>query len=69
MQITVVDRVGLKGGGPGQFLLEGPYDVIHDAIVCKSYVFADSQGSRLFFPEVENVLAQMKVQLAARSKS
>jgi len=28
-------------------LLEGPYDVIHDVIVCKSYVFADSQGTRL----------------------
>jgi len=35
-------RTGLKGrGGPGQFLLEGPYDVIHDVIVWKSYVFAD----------------------------
>jgi len=41
----------IKGyGDPGQFLLEGPYDVIHDVNVCKSYVFADSQGSRLFFP-------------------
>jgi len=30
-------------------LLEGPYDVIHDVIVCKSYVFADSQGTRLYF--------------------
>jgi len=27
--------------GPGKFLLEGPYDVIHDVIVCKSYVFGD----------------------------
>ena len=27
----------IKGeGGPGQFLLEGPYDVIHDVNVCKS---------------------------------
>jgi len=34
-------RAGLKGRGPGQFLLEGPYDVIHDVIVCKSFVFAD----------------------------
>jgi len=33
-------RAGLKGGGPGQFLLEGPYDVIHDVILCKSCVFA-----------------------------
>jgi len=53
-------------GGPGQLLLEGPYDVIHDVIVCKSYVFADSQGSRLFFPLVENVLTQMHIQSAAR---
>jgi len=43
-------------GGPGKFLLEGPNDVIHDVNVCKSYVFADSQGSRLFFPVVENVV-------------
>jgi len=32
----------------------------------KSYVFADSQGSCLFFPVVENVLTQMHIQLAAR---
>jgi len=32
----------IKGsGGPGQFLLEDPYDVIHDAIVCTSCIFAD----------------------------
>jgi len=37
----------------------GPYDVIHDVIVCKSSVFADSQGSRLFFPVVQNVLTQI----------
>jgi len=30
-------------------MVEGPYDVIHDVIVCKSYVFVDSQGTRLFF--------------------
>jgi len=54
-------------GGPGQFLLEGPYDVMYDVIVCRSYVFADSQGPRLFFPVVENVLTQMHIQLAARS--
>jgi len=48
--------------GPGQFLLEGPYDVIHDVIVCKSYVFADSQGSSLFFLAVENVLTQIHMQ-------
>jgi len=54
--------------GSGQFLMEGPYDVIHDVIACKSYIFPDSQGSRLFFPVVENVLTQMHTQLAARSK-
>jgi len=55
----------IKGqGGSGQFLMMGPYDVIHDVIVCKSYVFAYSQGSRLFFPVVENVLTQMRIQLA-----
>ena len=59
-------RAGLKGRGPGQFFLEGTNDVIHDVIVCKSYVFAYSQGSRLFFPVVENVLTQMHIQLAAR---
>jgi len=32
----------------------------------KSYVFADSHGSRLFFPVVENVLTQTHIQLAAR---
>jgi len=39
--------------------LEGPCDVIHDVIVCKSYVFAESQGTRLVFPVAENVLTQM----------
>jgi len=29
-------------------------------------VFADLQGSRLFFPVVENVLTQMHIQLAVR---
>jgi len=53
-------------GGPGKFLLEGPYDEYHDVIVFTSYVFADSQGSRLFFPVVENVLTQINIQLAAR---
>jgi len=43
-------------------------DVIHVVIVCRSYVFADSQSSRLFFPVVENLLSQMHIQLAARSK-
>ena len=41
-------------------------DVIRDVIVCKTYVFADSQGSRLNFPVVENVVTQMHIQLAAR---
>ena len=60
-----MSRAGLKGRGPGAILLEGPYDVIHGVIVCKSYVFADWQGSR-FFPVVENVLTQTHIQLAAR---
>jgi len=61
-------RAGLKGrGARGNFFLEGSYDVIHDVIVCKSYAFAYSQGSPLFFPVVENVLTrQMHIQLAAR---
>jgi len=44
-------------------LLEGAYDVI----VCESNVFVDSQGSRLFFPVVENVLAQMHIQLVVEN--
>jgi len=35
------NRAALNGWGPGQFLVEGAYDVIHDIIVCKSCVFAD----------------------------
>jgi len=35
---------------------------MHDVIVWKSYVFTDSQGSRLF-GIVENVLTQMHIQL------
>jgi len=60
----VVTRAGLKGkGGRGNFY-RSPYDVIHEVIVCKSYVFAYWQGSR-FFPVDENVLNQMHIQLAA----
>jgi len=55
-------------GGLGQFLLEGLYDLIHDVIVCKSYVLVDSQGFRLFFLVVDNALIQMHIQLMARSK-
>ena len=56
----------IKGqGGPGQFLLEGPYDVIRDVIVYNRYVFAYLQGSRLLFPIVENVLTQLYLQVAA----
>jgi len=32
---------GLKGRGPGAIFTGGAYDVIHDVIVCKRYVFAD----------------------------
>ena len=49
-----------------QFLMEVSCDVIHDVIVCKSYVFADEQGFRLLFPVVENVLTQINIQLAPR---
>jgi len=42
-------------GGPGQLSLEGPHDVSHDVIVCKIYVFADPQRSRLLFLVAENV--------------
>jgi len=45
----VLSEPDYRVGGPGQFLLEGPYDVLHDVIVGKSYVFADSQGTRVFF--------------------
>ena len=53
-------------GGPRQFSLWGPYDVFPDVIVCKNYVFADSQCSRLPFVVVENVLTQLHILLAAR---
>jgi len=52
-------------GGPWQFSLSGPYDVFPYMIVCKKYVFADSQRSRLFFVVVENVLTQLQIHLAA----
>jgi len=37
--------------------MEGLYDVLYDVIVCKIYVFADSQHSRLLFPVVDYVPA------------
>ena len=40
--------------GPGRFLLERPYDVIHDVIVCKKHVFADSQNKRFPFVFSDN---------------
>jgi len=56
----------IKGyGGPGQFSLEGPYDVFHDVIVCKIYVFADSQRSRLLCPVVDYVLTAVLTRLLA----
>jgi len=56
----------IKGqGGPGQFSLEGPYDVFDDVIVCKIYVFVDSQISRLLFPVVDYVPAVLTRLLAA----
>jgi len=53
-------------GGPWQFSLSGPYDVFPDVIICKNYVYADSQRSRLLFVVVENVLTQLHIHLAAR---
>jgi len=64
--ICLEKRVGtpqsrIKGRrAPGNF-----YWRVHDVIVFKSYVFADSQGIRLFFPVFDNVLIQI-TQLAAR---
>jgi len=52
-------------GGPGKFLLEGPYDVFHDVIVCEFYVFVDLQRFRLLFPVVDYVLAVLTRLLAA----
>ena len=62
-------RARLKDGGPGAIFTVRPlwvYDVSHDVIFCKNYVFADFQRSPLLFPVVENVLGQLYVQLAAR---
>jgi len=60
-------RGRIKGlEGPGQFSLEVTSDVLHDVIVCKIYVFTDSQRFRLFFLVVENVLAVFTRWLAAR---
>jgi len=43
----------IKGlGVPGQYSLEGSYDVIHDVIACKISVFADLERSDLLFPVV-----------------
>jgi len=56
----------IKGyGDPGQFSLQGPYDVFYDVIVCKIYVFADSQRSRLLFPVLDYVPAVLTGFLAA----
>jgi len=53
-------RAGSKGRGPGANFTGGPHDVFHDVIVCKSYVFADSQGSclaRAVFPNLFRLAA------------
>jgi len=58
LQTHPTSRPGLKAkGGPGHFLLKGPYDVFHDDIVCIIYVFADSQRPPLLFPAVDYVPA------------
>ena len=43
----------------------GSLDVIYDVIICKIYVFADSQRSRLLFPVVDCVPAVLTRLLAA----
>jgi len=53
--------------GPRQFSLEGRYDIFHDIIICKIYVFADSQRSRLLFPVADYVPAVITRLLAARN--
>ena len=56
-------RAGLKGrGARGNF---HPYDVFHDVIICKTYVFANSQRSRLLFPVVDHVPVVLNRLLAA----
>ena len=45
--------------------MKGPYDVVHDVIVCKNYVFADSQRSRFLFPVVDYVPVLLTRLLAA----
>jgi len=36
LEVLPLRQSRIKGyGGPGQFSLEGPYDVFHDVIVCK----------------------------------
>jgi len=59
-------RAGLKRRGTrGNFRWRAPYDVFHDVMVCKIYVFADSKRSRLFFPVVDYVPAVLTRLLAA----
>jgi len=65
-EVFVPSKAGLK---VRVLLTVGPYYVIHDVIVCKSYVFADSQGSRLLFLVVENMLNQQHIQSAARREN
>jgi len=45
--------------------MEGPYNVFHDVIVCKIYIFADSQCSPLFYPVVDYVPTVLTQLLAA----
>ena len=59
MEVKSLMQSRIKGqGAPKKFSLEGPYDVIHDVIACKIYVFADSQRSRLLSPVVDYVPAR-----------
>jgi len=61
----VTTRAGLKGRGPGQFSLDGPYDVFRDVIVCKvcfrwcaTFLFAFS-GSRLCACQIHSIVCRL----------
>jgi len=64
----VTYRAGLKGRGAWSIFTGAPYDVIRDVINCQNCVFTYLQSSSLLYPVVENVLAQLHLQLAARSE-
>jgi len=61
-------RARLKNRGPGAIFTWGPLWRNSWRHLLQTYVFGDSQGSCLFYPAVENMLTQIHIQLAARSK-